>query len=201
MTAPFRKQTEQTLFLRPTFSADASLVCAANAVQSSKPVAAMLGRASLSVEDTETPPTYLVGHQSPIVATRFNPMMFEPKKPNGKSKPKAASNKPVGCLALGGVDGMVTVWVTNSLRPTILRDLFTSSVTDLSWSRGALECGRVGTAPPPLPLPPQLPPPLPRHRHNYRHCHRRRPLVLSRRLQSGCVVAERPDPRRELYRG
>ena len=186
MTAPFRKQTEQTLFLRPSFSADASLVCAANAVQSSKPVAAMLGRASLSVEDTETPPTYLVGHQAPIVATRFNPMMFEPKKPNGKSKSKAASNKPVGCLALGGMDGMVTVWVTNSLRPTILRDLFTSSVTDLAWSRGALEYARAGTT-------------LSTATDCCRHRHR--PPIRSRRLQSGRGIAERSDSRRELYRG
>jgi hypothetical protein len=38
-------------------------------------------------------------------------------------------------VALGGVDGVVTVWRTDQPRPVVvLREAFKDSVTDLSWS-------------------------------------------------------------------
>eukprot|EP01137_Pigoraptor_chileana_P017274 Opistho-2@75114 len=118
--------TGNLFFRRLSWSPDGAMISTAHAYNEneSSPVSAVVER------DTWETACEFVGHAGPIIATRFNPVLFEsPLKATGTSGG-------VGMCAIGSQDGTLSVWTTASGRAVaVVKDLFTRAVLDLSWDR------------------------------------------------------------------
>lgn len=57
-------------------------------------------------------PYQLVGHLGPVVCARFSPRLYYARKADGSTDRDEAGS----CVALGGTDGVVSVWLLNNTR-------------------------------------------------------------------------------------
>ncbi len=57
-------------------------------------------------------PYQLVGHLGPVVCARFSPRLYYKLNPDGSVDKEEAGV----CVALGGTDGVVSVWLLNNTR-------------------------------------------------------------------------------------
>lgn len=132
VTKPFKSCGTTTHVLRLSWSPDGQYIVSAHALNNRGPVAEIVQRS-----EWQTGMDF-VGHRKAIEVVRFNTHLFT----KGES-----TNQ--GCVAMGGKDRSVSVWLTGGTRPlVVLHDLFTNSVVDASWSASGYElitCSLDGT--------------------------------------------------------
>ena len=79
------------------------------------------------------------GHNRPTTVTRYCPLPLR----------DSATQEPRRVVAIGGMDGKVTVWVSGRIRATLsLQNFFSQTVLDLSWvpgGSGLFACSHDGT--------------------------------------------------------
>ncbi|EUB56732.1 hypothetical protein EGR_08460 [Echinococcus granulosus] len=126
VSTPFTNAADQAEVTRLSWSPDGSVIAAPHAVNNNFPTAQLITRnrwqAGLD----------LVGHEKHVTCARYNPNLL--KKAGGNESPGMV------CLALGGKDRCISVWTTLTNRAlVVIRDLFTSSITDLTWSSSGCE--------------------------------------------------------------
>jgi WD40 repeat protein len=97
----------------------------------------------------------LAGHTAPITTARFSQTIFASNKNktvpahkkgatsnsststtgNGGGSHAAKEVMKCGVVALGGCDGLISIWKTDTPRPiVVLKQAFTDSITDMCWS-------------------------------------------------------------------
>ena len=132
VSSPFDECGAITHVLRLAWSPDGKYIVSAHALNKGGPVAEIVQR-----EDWK-PGMDFVGHRKSIEVVRFNSNLF--------SKGGADNH---GCVAMGGKDRSISVWLTSRQRPLlVMHDLFTNSVVDISWSQSGYElmaCSLDGT--------------------------------------------------------
>ena len=132
VSSPFDECGAITHVLRLAWSPDGKYIVSAHALNKGGPVAEIVQR-----EDWK-PGMDFVGHRKSIEVVRFNSSLF--------SKGGADNH---GCVAMGGKDRSISVWLTSRQRPLlVMHDLFTNSVVDISWSQSGYElmaCSLDGT--------------------------------------------------------
>ena len=117
--APFEKCGSTTHVLRLSWSPDGKYIISSHALNNSGPVAEIIQRENWSTGIN------FVGHRKAIEVVRFNSNVFV----------KAEQGENHGCVAMGGKDRSLSVWLTSLKRPLlVLHDLFTKSVVDITWS-------------------------------------------------------------------
>jgi protein HIRA/HIR1 len=75
----------------------------------------------------------LIGHESPVEVTAFNPRMFR------ATSSRAAANGDAGqwvtIIACAGQDRVLSIWETSNARPLVItQDIAEKSISDLCWS-------------------------------------------------------------------
>eukprot|EP00741_Cyanophora_paradoxa_P018977 tig00021108_g18320.t1 len=120
---PFRNAIGSILFRRLSWSPDGEYVATTNAFKKPSHVASILAR-SKGFEVSHD----FVGHETPVVVARFNPVIFRRESAEGE-----VSGYTV--CAVGSQDAMISVWATHSTRPIVIaQDLFGQSIVDIAWS-------------------------------------------------------------------
>lgn len=75
----------------------------------------------------------LIGHESPVEVTAFNPRVFRPSEVsqmNGDGSPPWIS-----IIACAGQDRVLSIWNTSNPRPLVItQDIAEKSISDLCWS-------------------------------------------------------------------
>jgi protein HIRA/HIR1 len=75
----------------------------------------------------------LIGHESPVEVTAFNPRVFRPSgttEINGEGRPPWIS-----IIACAGQDRVLSIWNTSNPRPLVItQDIAEKSISDLCWS-------------------------------------------------------------------
>ncbi|VDM19131.1 unnamed protein product [Hydatigera taeniaeformis] len=126
VSTPFTNATDQAEVTRLSWSPDGSVIAAPHAVNNNFPTAQLITRNRWQTG------LDLVGHEKHVTCARYNPNLL--KKVNDSESPGMV------CLALGGKDRCISVWTTLTNRAfVVIRDLFTSSITDLTWSSSGCE--------------------------------------------------------------
>jgi WD40 repeat protein len=117
------QSSDRSIFSRMSWAPDGNSFCVSSGRKSSKPVGSVLKRDTwLSVAD-------LVGHDKESMCCRFLPCLL-----NTELEPSDDVREPACVVAIGDLDGKVSVWSSGQSRPVlVLEDLFTSAVTDLAW--------------------------------------------------------------------
>ncbi|KAI8337443.1 WD40-repeat-containing domain protein [Chlamydoabsidia padenii] len=157
---PFYNAPGTTFFRRLSWSPEGSHIAAANAVNGSQCVSAVISR------DNWAASVSLVGHKVPVEVTAFNPKLFygmdgnddddqdEDKnedKENADDKTDNQDDKDslAAVCALGGQDRGLSIWVTRHTRPLcVAKDVFDNNVYDLSWTpdgQTLFACSQDGT--------------------------------------------------------
>ncbi|CDS35985.1 protein hira [Echinococcus multilocularis] len=126
VSSPFTNAADQAEVTRLSWSPDGSVIAAPHAVNNNFPTAQLITRNRWQTG------LDLVGHEKHVTCARYNPNLL--KKAGGSESPGMV------CLALGGKDRCISVWTTLTNRAlVVIRDLFTSSITDLTWSSSGCE--------------------------------------------------------------
>ncbi|KAL5112586.1 Protein HIRA [Taenia crassiceps] len=126
VSTPFTNAADQAEVTRLSWSPDGSVIAAPHAVNNNFPTAQLITRNRWQTG------LDLVGHEKHVTCARYNPNLL--KKSGGTDSPGMV------CLALGGKDRCISVWTTLTNRAlVVIRDLFTSSITDLTWSSSGCE--------------------------------------------------------------
>ncbi|ORX92019.1 WD40 repeat-like protein [Basidiobolus meristosporus CBS 931.73] len=136
---PFTQSAGTTFFRRLSWSPEGSHIAAANAINGSVPVAAVISR------DTWKSDVSLVGHDAAVEVVKFNPIMFHHKDVNttvSSAKREEFQDLTAVC-AVGSQDRGISVWINRNARPlAVAQSVFQHSVLDLSWSsNGLVLCG------------------------------------------------------------
>ncbi|ORX96152.1 WD40 repeat-like protein, partial [Basidiobolus meristosporus CBS 931.73] len=131
ITKPFANSTCTTLFRRLSWSPEGSHIAAANAMNGTTPVAAVISR------DNWDSDISLVGHSASVEVVKFNPILFNcPTNPDSSSPEKTTL---ASICAIGSQDHSISVWVTRNPRPlAVAQSVFQHSVLDLCWSPDGL---------------------------------------------------------------
>lgn len=130
---PFKRCGGTTHVLRLSWSPDGKYLVSAHALNNDGPTAQIIERG-----DWKTVMDF-VGHRKAVEVVSFNPHLF--------TRSGGADNH--GCIAIGGRDRTLSVWLTSLKRPLVVtHDLFSDSILDLSWSTCGYElivCSTDGT--------------------------------------------------------
>ncbi len=133
VTGPFNRCGGTTHVLRLSWSPDGKYLVSAHALNNDGPTAQIIQRG-----DWKTGMDF-VGHRKAVEVVCFNPHLFTTS--NGSDNH--------GCIAIGGRDRTLSVWLTSLKRPLVVtHDLFKDSILDLSWSKSGYElivCSTDGT--------------------------------------------------------
>ncbi|XP_063222782.1 protein HIRA [Bacillus rossius redtenbacheri] len=125
---PFEECGGTTYVLRLNWSPDGLYLVSAHAMNGGGPTALIIEREGWQ-QDKD-----FVGHRKAVTCVRFNSNILQ-KSFVSSSKPQLYC-----CCAIGSRDRSVSVWLTALKRPrVVIRDLFTNSVLDLSWSTSGLQ--------------------------------------------------------------
>ncbi|XP_035717672.1 protein HIRA homolog [Vespa mandarinia] len=123
ISEPFDECGGTTHVLRLSWSPDGQYLVSAHAMNGGGPTAQIIER------DGWTQDKDFVGHRKAVTCVRFNGNILQ-KKQSGSSKPQQYC-----CVAIGSRDRSLSVWLTSLKRPlVVIRELFTHSVLDASWS-------------------------------------------------------------------
>ena len=121
ITEPFRRCGGTTHILRLSWSPDGRYIVSAHALNNDGPTAQIIERGDWKMG------VDLVGHRKAVEVVSFNPHLFF----NDRSSKE--SNH--GCIAVGGRDRSLSIWLTNLKRPLVVtHDMFVESIIDISWS-------------------------------------------------------------------
>lgn len=75
----------------------------------------------------------LIGHESPVEVTSFNPRMFRPA--NSGSANSDGGQQWITIIACAGQDRVLSIWNTLNPRPLVItQDIAEKSISDLCWS-------------------------------------------------------------------
>ena len=75
----------------------------------------------------------LIGHESPVEVTAFNPRVF---RPTGTTQMNGEGSPPwISIIACAGQDRVLSIWNTSNPRPLVItQDIAEKSISDLCWS-------------------------------------------------------------------
>jgi len=75
----------------------------------------------------------LIGHESPVEVTAFNPRVF---RPTGTTQMNGDGSPPwISIIACAGQDRVLSIWNTSNPRPLVItQDIAEKSISDLCWS-------------------------------------------------------------------
>ena len=75
----------------------------------------------------------LIGHESPVEVTAFNPRVF---RPSGLTQMNGDGSPPwISIIACAGQDRVLSIWNTSNPRPLVItQDIAEKSISDLCWS-------------------------------------------------------------------
>jgi WD40 repeat protein len=115
------QSSERSIFSRLSWAPDGSSVCVSSGRKSTKPVGTILKR------DTWDSVADLVGHDVECMSCRFFPSLLA-------SDPATEALQPVCIVAIGDLNGRISVWSSSLKRPLmVLDDIVGSAITDISW--------------------------------------------------------------------
>ena len=153
--SPFQRTSQKTLFRRLGWAPDGQHLCCPHAFKKPVNVAVALCRPTSGTAWVEA--CDFVGHTDPVVCAGFNPRTFRRRAaaPSADGAGAAAGGGEAGagrmysCVALGGQDCTLSIWLTTLPRPLlVVRQIFEQDVLDLSWTpdgRTLLACSMDGT--------------------------------------------------------
>ena len=135
VTKPFNsgKRSSGNVVRRISWSPDGRNICGTLAFKNSAHCAVIIDR------NTWTDGCELVGHNVPVIASRFNSRILLKKNKKKKKKLKVArkslQKNAVTCCAIGDFEGTISVWMTSAEKPiVVLKKALNSAITDLAWS-------------------------------------------------------------------
>eukprot|EP00126_Sphaerothecum_destruens_P010241 Sdes_comp20699_c0_seq1m16303 len=137
ITDPFQESSGTTIFRRLDWSPDGQFLIAAHAKNN-----VVCSVATILLRDSWLKQCDLVGHDGPVVASRFNHLLYDANAGSGGSLQEgmgAASEQKGGsyflCCALGSQDCTLSVWITSRERPLLaLKHCFDRTIVDLCWA-------------------------------------------------------------------
>lgn len=137
ITEPFEECGGTTHILRLSWSPDGQYLVSAHAMNGGGPTAQIIERDGWKCDKD------FVGHRKAVTCVRFHNSILK------RQAPKTNKLQQYCCLAIGSRDRCLSVWMTALQRPLlVIRDLFTESILDLSWSHDGyilLACSGDGT--------------------------------------------------------
>lgn len=137
ITEPFEECGGTTHILRLSWSPDGQYLVSAHAMNGGGPTAQIIERDGWKCDKD------FVGHRKAVTCVRFHNSILK------RQAPKNNKLQQYCCLAIGSRDRCLSVWMTALQRPLlVIRDLFTDSILDLSWSNDGyvlLACSGDGT--------------------------------------------------------
>jgi protein HIRA/HIR1 len=137
ITEPFEECGGTTHILRLSWSPDGQYLVSAHAMNGGGPTAQIIERDGWKCDKD------FVGHRKAVTCVRFHNSILK------RQAPKTNKPQQYCCLAIGSRDRCLSVWMTALQRPLlVIRDLFTESILDLSWSHDGyvlLACSGDGT--------------------------------------------------------
>lgn len=137
ITEPFEECGGTTHILRLSWSPDGQYLVSAHAMNGGGPTAQIIERDGWRCDKD------FVGHRKAVTCVRFHNSILK------RQAPKTSKLQQYCCLAIGSRDRCLSVWMTAHQRPLlVIRDLFTDSILDLSWSHDGyilLACSGDGT--------------------------------------------------------
>ncbi len=124
LTEPLESCTVTTFFRRLSWSPDGQSLCMTHAKSvNAIPVGIVVQRGKW--DDFKT---MLVGHSKVLCTSRFSPCLYRGKR-----------NKHYCLVALGGLDGLVSVWRNDqSTSVLVVRRLFEKTPSDIAWGHDGL---------------------------------------------------------------
>ena len=123
ITEPFEECGGTTHILRLSWSPDGQYLVSAHAMNGGGPTAQIIERDGWKCDKD------FVGHRKAVTCVRFHNSILK------RQAPKTNKPQQYCCLAIGSRDRCLSVWMTAMQRPLlVIRDLFTESILDLSWS-------------------------------------------------------------------
>ncbi|XP_071448770.1 protein HIRA isoform X2 [Hetaerina americana] len=128
ISEPFEECGGTTHVLRLSWSPDGQYLVSAHAMNGGGPTAQIVEREGWR-QDKD-----FVGHRKAVTCVRFNSNILQ------KFNKVTKKDQQYCCCAIGSRDRSLSVWLTALKRPlVVIRELFTSSVLDLSWSVAGLQ--------------------------------------------------------------
>ncbi|KAF4523135.1 hypothetical protein B566_EDAN003150 [Ephemera danica] len=128
ITEPFEECGGTTHVLRLSWSPDGLYLVSAHSMNGGGPTAQIIEREGWATDKD------FVGHRKAVTCVTFNSNILL------KSMPHSNKTQQYCCCAIGSRDRSLSVWLTALKRPlVVIKELFTSSVLDLSWSAGGLQ--------------------------------------------------------------
>ncbi|XP_046386509.1 protein HIRA isoform X2 [Ischnura elegans] len=128
ISEPFEECGGTTHVLRLSWSPDGQYLVSAHAMNGGGPTAQIVEREGWR-QDKD-----FVGHRKAVTCVRFNSNILQ------KFNKTTKKDQQCCCCAIGSRDRSLSVWLTALKRPlVVIRELFTSSVLDLSWSVAGLQ--------------------------------------------------------------
>lgn len=127
ITQPFHNSPSTTYFRRPSWSPDGSHIAAANAMNGPVSTVVIIDRGTWNSDIS------LIGHESPVEVTSFNPRMF--RAANSGPANGDGSQQWISIIACAGQDRVLSIWNTLNPRPLVItQDIAEKSISDLCWS-------------------------------------------------------------------
>ena len=124
---PFKQSSEETMFLRLSWSPDGQQIAATNAFVNKNFTCALLDRTSTSDDGEWKSTSQFVGSTEPVSVASFHPKLLHRKGKNGTVRTQAV-------CAVGGGDKTLAVWTNTATVPMfVVRDLFDKHITDVTW--------------------------------------------------------------------
>jgi protein HIRA/HIR1 len=124
---PFHNSPSTTYFRRPSWSPDGSHIAAANAMNGPVSTVVIIDRGTWNSDIS------LIGHESPVEVTSFNPRLFRATS-SGTANGEAGQQW-ISIIACAGQDRVLSIWNTLNPRPLVItQDIAEKSISDLCWS-------------------------------------------------------------------
>jgi protein HIRA/HIR1 len=124
---PFHNSPSTTYFRRPSWSPDGSHIAAANAMNGPVSTVVIIDRGTWNSDIS------LIGHESPVEVTSFNPRLFRVAS-SGATNGETGQQW-ISIIACAGQDRVLSIWNTLNPRPLVItQDIAEKSISDLCWS-------------------------------------------------------------------
>jgi len=129
ISQPFHNSPSTTYFRRPSWSPDGSHIAAANAMNGPVSTVVIIDRGTWNSDIS------LIGHESPVEVTAFNPRMFRASNTTSTTSNGEPPQQWITIIACAGQDRVLSIWNTLNPRPLVItQDIAERSISDLCWS-------------------------------------------------------------------